>query len=515
MLLVKSLFILCLVACALASWDAAGRNMQAELKKRFNSLGVTYCQSFPELSPIPPDYGPLVELINQFASNVSKIISADGVSSLTVNLVYDQDVLWTQGYGLKNLSNPAQGAPDGDTMYRIGSNTKLFTTLLALIAQDSGMLSFNDEVASYVPEFTPINPFPSQRRISFAQLASHMAGMQRECPCDAIDSNCNVTNAVMFSRLQNVTLVNPPGLVPQYSNAGFSVLGHVIEEIVGQEWSDMVEQEILIPLGLNNTGTNVDANFLAGRAIGYTTNNAIADLLEIGWENPAGSMYSSTNDLGKFLSFFFRDDVPYMAQPDQILDSLSIREWRQPRYINIDSTGYGIPWEIYDSPLFYTKGGGIAGYLSLTLSVPQLKLGMIVLQSSDISTAYGDIFSLWATSFIQPFAEILQAVAPAPFIPPNFNDLVGVYLFATSNVTIALIKTTSYPVPILEAPSLGIVLTMKYFSENIFKLSTQGVAMDCPQAEAGWEEYIIFTPSNPPTFSIPGLYPIQIGVKIA
>lgn len=82
-------------------------------------------------------------------------------------------------------------------------------------------------------------------------------------------------------------------------------------------------------------------------------------------------MYSTTNDLAQLLHLIFRDDVPYMQQPNQILDALSIREWMLPRFVSIqnysncvkslwtflynDLTGWGLSWEILAAPILYTK----------------------------------------------------------------------------------------------------------------------------------------------------------------
>jgi CubicO group peptidase (beta-lactamase class C family) len=323
-----------------------------------------------------------------------------------------------------------------------------------------------------------------------------------------------LANEEMWARLKNVTLVNPPGFIPQYSNVGFAVLGHVLEEILDVEWGDLIRNEILTPLGMRNTGTNCsDENFMRGRAIGYTTGNSEANLMQIGWESPAGSMYSSTNDMAKFVSLFFRDNVPYMRGTDQILDALSLREWRQPRYINIDLSGYGLPWEIFQSPILYTKGGSIGGYLSLTVTIPQLKLGMVVLQSSDASLTFSEVFRLFVESFIQPFVEILENISPPPFIPPSFSSLLGDYSIMNTTVTIAVVDTPLHPVPVLQLSNT--TLPLLYFSENTFKISTTSALVSCNTQQGGMEQYIIFIPSNPPTFTIPGAFPYEYATKIA
>lgn len=495
------LSVLFTAALAFHTFDGSETRKIAQKLKDISSI----CPSFPPLSPIPPKYAPLSLLLHEFAENISNIFSNDPAPSITVNVVYDQDVLWTKGYGLKNISNPAAGAPDGDTMYRIGSNSKIFTTLLAEIAQEQGMFYFTEEVAQYVPEFSPINPFPTKRSITFAQLASHMAGLPRESPCEALFGNCSLSNDQMWNRIANVTLVNPPGVIPQYSNMGFATLGHVLEEIMDDEWGSLIQDFILDPLGMNNTGPYIDEQFIAGSAIGYEQNNKPAGLIDIGWESPAGSMYSSTNDLAKLISLFFRDNVAYLEQPDQILDSQTIIEWRTPRYINPDLTGYGSPWEIISAPLVYTKGGAINGYLSYVVAIPQLKLGMVILQSTEYSNAMSDVLLLFLSQFVVPFSQILQDVAPPPTIPTVFHTFLGNYDLFNSTISIILQKTPNYPVPAIQEGPL--MMNLVYVSDYVYKISANGAAVSCMQAEGGDEQYVYFSTSTPPTFTIPGLFP--------
>lgn len=112
----------------------------------------------------------------------------------------------------------------------------------------------------------------------------------------------------MWPRIANLSLIFPPNTMPIYSNLGFAILGRVLEEIAGMEWENYVQQFIVERLGLTNTGDvfvlccNSLGSFFTPdivhkMAVGYDYNGEVDPLYyaSLGWESPAGNMYSSAN----------------------------------------------------------------------------------------------------------------------------------------------------------------------------------------------------------------------------
>ena len=121
------------------------------------------------------------------------------------------------------------GAPDSNTGFRIGSISKVFTSLQTLILRDQGHIkSLDDDITEYFPEFKIQNPFQTKRGITFAQLMSHMSGLPRNAPCLGIfETGCNISDATMNEHIASLQLMYPPGTQPSYSNLGFGLLGKV------------------------------------------------------------------------------------------------------------------------------------------------------------------------------------------------------------------------------------------------------------------------------------------------
>ena len=177
-------------------------------------------------------------------------------------------------------TDPGRGPPTGDTGFRIGSITKVFTALMMLMWRDRGLLpSLDADITTYLPEFKIVNPYQTQRGITFRQLASHMAGLPRNAPCKGIfTTGCNITDEQMYKNLATIELLQPPGSQPSYSNLGFGLLGRVLERVRGPTatWEAQLRLAILDPLNMTNSGNKFTPEAMNKLAVGYYPDGSIA-----------------------------------------------------------------------------------------------------------------------------------------------------------------------------------------------------------------------------------------------
>ena len=175
-------------------------------------------------------------------------------------------------------TDPERGPPHSDTSFRIASITKVFTALLMLQIRDEGLLpSIDDEVATYNENFSIINPFQTTRGPSFRQLASHMAGLPRETPCEGVFvTGCNATYETIYQNLASLVMINPPGSIPSYSNLGFGLLGRTLEAIDHSTWEEMLQERILTPLGMVGSGSKFTLDVIKNMAKGYNPDGSEA-----------------------------------------------------------------------------------------------------------------------------------------------------------------------------------------------------------------------------------------------
>lgn len=345
------------------------------------SLDVA-CPEYPTVvslsRPLPRE---IQHILGKLDSYLSTIIDENtSLPAISANVFHHDSVMWSGHYGSKTYNSSAK--PDGDTVYRIGSITKIFSVLLIFKLFDSGVIdSVDDPLSKYAPDFDVKNPFTNEN-ITLRQIGSQMSGLPREAPCLY---HCTQTNSAEQLRLlRNRNLVMEPWTTPSYSNLGYALLGRLLtENLLNKTFECWVKEEILDPLGMYNTGFEITSDTEKNMAISYLRNGqeraSMATFSRLGWLAPAGEMYSTINDLTKLGMMFTR---PWTQR---ILKFSTIREMSLPVDIAPDGrTLWGSPFEMLYIGGFIVrgKGGNIDTYEAFFTFEPRLQLGMNVLISA-------------------------------------------------------------------------------------------------------------------------------------
>lgn len=400
------------------------------------------CPTFPDPKRLP-SLNSLMSLpgtklaFSQIDQMIETMMEQKMAPSLTLGVVYQQEVVWFKGYGVFN-SSIGKAPPNQDTVYRTGSIGKLFTTLLTMVARDHGLISLDEPISNVNPKFTMKNPFDaSSRGVTFQQLASHMAGIASNEPL-RLD---NVTNDQAFALLANLTLIAPPDSIPLYSNLGFEILGNVVAEAMGYASYDKALQDFVFdPLGLSSSSVRYNSSKFDGRMAECWQGSKLtpAECLEDGgWTNPDGAHYSTTRDLMELIKLFFRQSGGRGGK--QIVEGQTIRGMMLPRYIYPDRrSGFATPFELYwnyNDLLLHTKRGDIAGYSTeMIMSLP-MQLGMIAL-CGEVEQA--NKFAQVAADILYPaFLAGINGLQVPMHVPPNWKVLLGTYANSEATATIS------------------------------------------------------------------------------
>lgn len=312
------------------------------------------CYYHPPTEPFPDNHIP--DSIQMALANVTKIIATHvhpvSTPSMAVTVTYRGENILEYGNGVRDRT--AGGAVDGNTIYRIGSITKVFATINAYQVASRGGVNLDDAVCSRVPTFS-VSPSPlrptENAPITFRQIMSQLSGIPRESPCGL--SCRNATTAEMFQAIKMYSpLILAPNTIGSYSNLGYAILGRTIAEEIAQyaSWEDMVAKEITGPLSMADSGNTFSADVISRMATGYDAagNPTAFKNATLGWMNPCGNMYSTSNDLAKLatgiLGTFVAGNPLFLAS----LDGGVNREMLLP-IMQLDAdlvTGWGTPWEI-------------------------------------------------------------------------------------------------------------------------------------------------------------------------
>jgi CubicO group peptidase (beta-lactamase class C family) len=195
--------------------------------------------------------------------------------------------------------------PNGDTLFEIGSVTKVFTSLLLADAVQRGEVALSDPVAKYLPAEVKV-PERGGKKITLADLATHTSGLPRLpsnfMPKDAANPYADYTVQQLYDFLSGYTLTRDIGSKYEYSNFGAGLLGHALARRAGMSYEALVRTRILEPLAMKNTAITLSDALKQRLAAGYGPTGERA----ANWDLPtlagAGALRSTANDLLTFLA---------------------------------------------------------------------------------------------------------------------------------------------------------------------------------------------------------------------
>jgi len=220
------------------------------------------------------------------------------------------------------MSNANPITVDKDTIFAIGSITKVFTTILLADMVDRGLVNLDDPIEKYLPTSVKVPIFNGQK-ITLENLATHTSGLL-EFPDSHCVSNFNRTDDddddsiqarlffiecdknytfdQLYQDLSNTTLTSEPGLKFEYSTFGSALLGHILALKSGMSYDRLLEERILNVLGMNSTSIVLSDAQKSRLAIGHLNGQELPFWNISRPIAPAGGLHSSVADMLKFAS---------------------------------------------------------------------------------------------------------------------------------------------------------------------------------------------------------------------
>lgn len=278
---------------------------------------------------------------------------------------------------------------DGDTLYEIGSITKVFTSLLLADMAQRGEVKLDDPIAKYVPTTAKI-PQREGRQITLVDLATHTSGLPRMPanfrPKDPANPYVDYTEEQLYTFLSSYELIRDIGIKFEYSNLGFGLLGQGLARRAGTTYETLVETRICEPLGMKDTRITLTPDMEHRLAAGHS-----ADLVTVpGWDLPtlagAGALRSTANDLLSFLAAAMGYTHTKLAPAMKAM--LSVERPTGAPFLDsalgwvVDTRGGGeIIW----------KNGGTGGYRTFIGYSPRTGVGIVALSNAATGAGADDI----------------------------------------------------------------------------------------------------------------------------
>jgi CubicO group peptidase (beta-lactamase class C family) len=333
------------------------------------------------------------------------------IQGLSIALVEDQTLIWAEGFGHADVANRIEATPD--TLYRIGSITKLFNAVAALQLAEQGQLDLDRPIQDYLPDFAIRSRFTPQPTFTARQLMTHHAGL----PTDYLNGwNSEEPIRYVRQQLKDEYVAYPPDTVWAYSNLGATVLGHVVETRAGAPYADWLKTRVLSPIGMEKSYVAARLEPDAHLAKPYDEDGKPADSLVIR-DIPAGGMVSNVVELGHFMRTVFKQGQTPTGQTLLRPETLADMMRRQNQGIPLDfDLAMGLGWAIDNhwpepaGPLLWH--GGSDGYFNAQLAVlPEQRLGVVVLANS--AGAMPAVMEV-AKAALQALLQAKTGIAPPP-----------------------------------------------------------------------------------------------------
>lgn len=321
--------------------------------------------------------------IEQINGEFDKLCRKCKVVGANVALFDNREILYSYNYGDINKSLKLKST--NDSLYMIGSNTKILTALGILKLMENELISLDDDIRKFIPEFG-IKSFFEYDKITVENLLMHRSGILSDLFNLIVDPTRDYHEVV--EELKNTYLTSIPGQMFSYSNVGYTLLGIIIERISGLEYAKFIEKEIARPLGIDIHFLKTDEEkkpFLSRLSQNYDKKgNAVADYVST--MIPAGSnTYMSMSDFVKLGQLLLNKDNTILKKETLLLmEKLNVPEPVDNELLNV---GYGLIHNQYDlgknTPKILGHGGDTTCHHSVFNYIPELNIGVAVMTNSE------------------------------------------------------------------------------------------------------------------------------------
>lgn len=348
-----------------------------------------------------------------------------GSPGASVAVVQHGKLLYTKGYGLANLEYNAPVVPE--TVFHVASVSKQFTAMAAVLLEQDGALSLDDDIHRFLPELPDYG-----HKVAVRQLLQHTSGVRDQWDLVTVAGGRMddvITQQQLLRLLFRVKSLNfPPGTRHLYSNGGYTLAAEIVQRVSGMPFPEFCEKRILRPLGMKNTHFHLDARRLVpGRAYSYRPSGDGFEASLLNYANVgATSLFTTAPDLALWLDNFRDPKVGGAAAIRKLQERATLAGGSKVDY------GLGLAVSGEKETLRLSHGGGDAGFRSYVLYYPALELGVAV-ASNHSGFNSGSVAAQIAAIFGAP-----QPAAPprpprdpeplgAPFDPKDLDQYAGDY----------------------------------------------------------------------------------------
>ena len=337
------------------------------------------------------------------------------IASYSVGVMNDGRLVMARGYGYADVEN---GVPaTAESVYRLGSITKQFSSMAIMQLAESGKLALEDELTKFLPDY-PLK----DKKVTVHQLLNHTSGIKSYTglPNFFRTARQDLSHDDMLALFKDQPLDFEPGTKMQYSNSGYYLLGLIIEKASGQAYGEYLADHIFRPLAMHATRYGDTRPVIPRRAMGYKRERGKLvndDPISMTAPGAAGALVSNVLDLLKWHQALEAGDFLSPASYEVMYRTTTLPDGKVQKY------GYG--WGLGETAGHrkLSHGGGINGFSTMIARYPDDRLAVIVLANTARAPAGGIANRIAKVMLGIPEPDVVDLPADETVLRP----LVGTY----------------------------------------------------------------------------------------
>lgn len=319
-------------------------------------------------------------------AELEKTIEAELLATKTpgaaVIIISGDKVIFIKGFGTTSAESGTPVTPD--TLFRMGSTTKMFTAATVVTLADAGKIKLDAPVGDYIKNLPP-----KLSKLTTHQLLSQSSGLRDFAALVKSDDDASLSQNI--HAFKDDVFFTEPNKIYSYSSANYWLAGFLAEELNGKPYSDTVAELILRPLGMNRSTMRPFEALTYPLALGHNITNGKAEVIRPIFNNaamyPGGSLYSSANELSRFAIAMLNGGK---IDGKQVLAVSVVENLQKPQFYLPGEEkafyGYGLLGSEDRGVKTVSHGGVSRGYGSTIMFAPEQKFAVIVLANSNGQT---------------------------------------------------------------------------------------------------------------------------------
>ncbi|MEV6068940.1 serine hydrolase domain-containing protein [Nocardia sp. NPDC052001] len=362
-----------------------------------------------------------------------------GIPGISVGIRVDGREIFA-AHGVTSIENPLP--VDRDTLFTVGSVSKTYTVTAIMQLVAAGKIELDAPVRTYVPELTLIDE-TSAATITVGQLLNHTSGLEWNVINDTGEGDDALARFV--AELAQIPLIAAPGVRASYSQAGYNLLGRVIEKVTGQPFEDVVRTRVLAPLGLTATGYLRNELMTRRFSVGHERGEDGELSVIRAWNgtranNPGGGISSTVTEQLRWARFQLGDGTT--EDGETVLPTAWLDLMKQPTVRLKSSTlgdALGLCWFLRDVDGVRTvgHGGSAFGQFAELLLVPERDFAISVMSNASPDGIPANVAIVrWA---LEHYLGVIDSdPEPIAHDPDRARELVGTYDIDAMTMTVLM-----------------------------------------------------------------------------